>query len=72
MPAKQDIDLESFRLGEESASDSSSDIGVTVIDGPRPLVISNDLGLLVCSLMQDDWDCFLRGGGEPKVTPVQE
>ena len=59
-------------FGEESASDSSSDIGVTVIEGPMPLVISNDLGLFVCSLIQDGWDCFLRGGGEPRVTPVQE
>ena len=72
LPAKQDIDLESFKFGEESASDSSSDIGVTVIEGPRPLVMSKDLGLFVCAFIDKDGDCFLSGGGEPKVTPVHE
>ena len=71
-PAKQDIDLESLKFGEESASDSISDIGVIVIEGPRPLVISKDFGLFVFNLIDEDWEFFLRGGGEPKVTPVQE
>ena len=71
-PAKQDIDLESFKLGEESASDSNSDIGVIVIEGPRPQAMSKDFGLFICDLIDEDWEFFLIGGGEPKVTPVQE
>ena len=47
LPAKQDIDLASFIFGEESASDSNSDIGVIVIDGPSPPVISKVFGLFV-------------------------
>ena len=46
-PAKHDIDLASLRFGEESASDSNSDIGVIVMEGPKPSTMSRVLGLTV-------------------------
>ena len=47
LPAKHDIDRESLQFEKESVSDSKSDIGVIVIDGPIPLERSKVFGLLV-------------------------
>ena len=69
---KQDSDLASFKFGEESASDSISDIGVIVIDGPIPLSTSRLFGLFIELVVLGGFPFFLIGGGDPNITPVQE